>query len=163
ADGATTTQRGTWTGVTNNYVFTPVASLGKVQGAFEETTTDNFDGLGDTSGTETFTSSAGKIFQTFSYGPVVPAGFRVSVTATPGDEGTSRRLAMTKQGSFKRAVRQRARQSGERYTEARAALEKGKSAERPTRPFDLAAIRTHLEENYGIGITSVAPIDDPES
>ena len=42
---------------------------------------------------------------------------------------------MTKQGRFKGAVRQRVRESGQRYTEARAALEKGKSAERSTRPF----------------------------
>src|SRR4051812_3983945 len=68
-DGSTTTQHGTWTGVSNNYVNTPVASLGKVQGAFEETTTA--DVRGNVTGTETFTSSAGKITQTFSYGPDV--------------------------------------------------------------------------------------------
>jgi hypothetical protein len=81
-DGATTTQHGTWTGVINNSDQSPVASLGKVQGAFEETTTHNFDGLGDTSGTETFTSNAGQISQTFTYGPGVIGGFNVSVTAT---------------------------------------------------------------------------------
>ncbi|MBV8139113.1 MAG: aminoglycoside phosphotransferase family protein [Deltaproteobacteria bacterium] len=70
---------------------------------------------------------------------------------------------MTKQGSFKRAVRQRARESGQRYTEARAALEKGKSAERPTRPFEHAALKAHLEAHYGIRITSMTPIDDPGS
>ena len=68
---------------------------------------------------------------------------------------------MTQQGSFKRAVRQRARESGQRYTEARAALEKGKSAERPARPFEPAALQAHLEAHYGIRITSMAPIDDP--
>jgi hypothetical protein len=70
---------------------------------------------------------------------------------------------MTNQGSFKRAVRQRAHESGQRYTEARAALAKGKSAERPTRPFEPAALQAHLEARYGIRITSMAPIDDPGS
>ncbi len=70
---------------------------------------------------------------------------------------------MTKQGSFKRAVRKRARESGQRYTEARAALEAGKSAERPTRPFEHEALKAHLEAHYGIYINSMAPIDDPRS
>jgi aminoglycoside phosphotransferase (APT) family kinase protein len=70
---------------------------------------------------------------------------------------------MTKQGSFKRLVRQRARESGQRYTEARAALQKGKSAERPRRPFEHGALKAHLEAHYGIRITSMAPIDDPGS
>lgn len=70
---------------------------------------------------------------------------------------------MTRQGSFKRAARQRARASGQRYTEARAALEKGRSPDRPTRPFERAALKAHLEARYGIRITSVAPIDDPAS
>jgi hypothetical protein len=70
---------------------------------------------------------------------------------------------MTKQGSFKRAVRQRARETGERYTEARAALEKGKSPARPTRPYEHAALKAHLEAHYGMRITSMAPIDDPDS
>ena len=59
---------------------------------------------------------------------------------------------MTRQGSFKRAVRQLACESGQRYTEARAALEKGKTAERPTRPFEHAALKAHLEAHYGIRI-----------
>jgi hypothetical protein len=79
-DGATTTERGTWTGVSNNYVNTPVASLGKVQGAFVETSTT--DSNGNVTGTESFTSNAGKIDQTFTYGPDVPGGFSVSVVAT---------------------------------------------------------------------------------
>src|SRR5215469_435430 len=80
-----------------------------------------------------------------------------------GDRSTSRRFAMTKQGSFKRAVRRSARESGQRYTEARAALAKGKSAEQPTRPFQHTALKAHLEAHYGIRITSMAPIDDPGS
>lgn len=67
---------------------------------------------------------------------------------------------MTKQGSFKRAVRQRARATGERYTEARAALEQGKTADRRPRPFDRAALTAHLEAQYGTRITSLALIDD---
>jgi hypothetical protein len=70
---------------------------------------------------------------------------------------------MTRQGSFKRAVRQLARESGQRYTEARAALEKGKTAERPTRPFEHAALKAHLEAHYGIRIAFMAPFDDPAS
>jgi Ser/Thr protein kinase RdoA (MazF antagonist) len=72
---------------------------------------------------------------------------------------------MTEQGSFKRAVRRRARETGERYTEARAALERGKAPEPPTpaRPYELSALVAHLEARYGIPITSLAPIDDPES
>jgi hypothetical protein len=73
-------ESGTWTGVSNNYVNTPVASLGAVQGSYTETTTTN--SAGDTSGTETFQSNAGQIDQTFSYGPDVVGGFNVSVTAT---------------------------------------------------------------------------------
>ena len=82
-DGATTTERGTWTGVTNDYSFTPVASLGTVQGAFAEVTTtyEGASGL-DTVGTESFTSNAGQIDQTFTYGPDVVGGFSVTVTAT---------------------------------------------------------------------------------
>ncbi len=68
---------------------------------------------------------------------------------------------MTKQGSFKRVVRQHARRTGQRYTEARADLE---IAERQAfvhaRPFEHAALTAHLEAQYGIRITSLASIDD---
>lgn len=75
-----TTQKGQWTGVWNNYVNTLVASLGNVQGSFTETTST--DTLGNVTGTEEFQSNAGKIDQTFTYGPSVPGGFSVTVTAT---------------------------------------------------------------------------------
>ncbi|WP_432894011.1 phosphotransferase [Kribbella sp. CA-245084] len=68
---------------------------------------------------------------------------------------------MTKQGSFKRAVRQHARRSGQRYTEARADMEL--AARQPfvhARPFEHAALTAHLEAQYGIRITSLASIDD---
>jgi Ser/Thr protein kinase RdoA (MazF antagonist) len=70
---------------------------------------------------------------------------------------------MTKQGSFKRAVRQRAREAGQRYTEARAAIEKRERVypafgHPSARPFDHAALKAHLEARYGIRITSMAPI-----
>src|SRR5437879_6305715 len=67
---------------------------------------------------------------------------------------------MTRQGSFKRAVRKRARESGQRYTEARAAMDKGKSAVPVHRPFEHAALKAHLEERYGIRITSLAVLDE---
>ena len=72
---------------------------------------------------------------------------------------------MTTQGSFKREVRQRARQHGQRYTEARAELETAnRQAFARTRPFEHAALKNHLEAHYGIRITSLAPIDDdPET
>lgn len=79
--GSNHSENGTWTGVTNNYVNTPVASLGAVKGSYTETTTTNADGS-VTSGTETFRSTAGQIDQTFSYGSGVVGGFSVSVTAT---------------------------------------------------------------------------------
>ena len=74
------TQHGTWSGVINNYFNPPVASLGTVQGAFTQITTT--DTSGTVTGTETFTSNAGKIDQVFSYGPSVVGGFSVTVTAT---------------------------------------------------------------------------------
>jgi hypothetical protein len=68
---------------------------------------------------------------------------------------------MTRQGSFKRAARRRAAETGERYTEARAALERGSTSPFAlTRPFDPVALRAHLEASYGIGVASLAPIDD---
>ncbi len=70
---------------------------------------------------------------------------------------------MTKEGSFKRAVRKRARESGQRYTEARAAMDKGESAVPVMRPlpFEHAALKAHLEERYGIRITSMEGIAFP--
>jgi hypothetical protein len=68
---------------------------------------------------------------------------------------------MTKQGSFKRVVRQRAHATGQRYTEARAVLEQaGGSPFAHTRPFDGDALADHLRAQYGIRVTSVVPIDD---
>lgn len=68
---------------------------------------------------------------------------------------------MTKQGSFKRAARERARMTGQRYTEARADLELANRQEFiHSRPFEQAALKAHLEEHYGIAISSILPIDD---
>lgn len=68
---------------------------------------------------------------------------------------------MTKQGSFKRAVRQRARETGQRYAQARADLETaGRQEFTSTRPFNRAELSAHLETTYGISIVSLAPIDD---
>lgn len=68
---------------------------------------------------------------------------------------------MTKQGSFKRAARERARATGQRYTDARADLELANRQEFVhSRPFEQARLKAHLEERYGIGIVSILPIDD---
>jgi Ser/Thr protein kinase RdoA (MazF antagonist) len=68
---------------------------------------------------------------------------------------------MTKQGSFKRAVRNRARETGVRYTEARAALEKDTVPPPNDRRVEYAALKAHLEQRYGIRITSLAGIAFP--
>lgn len=68
---------------------------------------------------------------------------------------------MTRQGAFKRHVRQHARDTGQRYTEALAAIEL--SRKQPfahTRQFDPDSLREHLEARYGILISSLLPIDD---
>src|SRR5690606_11022524 len=84
-----------------------------------------------------------------------------SSVALLGDEGTSRRLVMTKQGSFKRAVRRRAQETGQRYTQARADLETaGRQEFTTTRPFDRDRLRAHLESQYKIRINALARIDD---
>ncbi|ACQ82048.1 aminoglycoside phosphotransferase [Beutenbergia cavernae DSM 12333] len=67
---------------------------------------------------------------------------------------------MTKSGSFKRAVRDHARRTGQRYTQARADLENISRPFADTRPFDPHALKAHLEASYGIRITSMLPIDD---
>jgi hypothetical protein len=78
-DGSTT-EKGTWVGVDNNYGGTPVESLGAVHGSYTETTAT--DEAGTTTGTEIFRSNAGQITQMFAYGTGVIGGFIVSVTAT---------------------------------------------------------------------------------
>ena len=70
---------------------------------------------------------------------------------------------MTKEASFKRAVRKRARETGERYTQARAAMDKGASGVPVVRPlpFEHAALRSHLEQRYGIRISGMEGISFP--
>jgi hypothetical protein len=68
---------------------------------------------------------------------------------------------VTKQGSFKRAARQRAREFGIRYSTARAELEMAnRQAFVNARLFERDALKAHLEAQYGVRITSLAPIDD---
>ena len=68
---------------------------------------------------------------------------------------------MTKQGSFKRAARERARATGQRYTQARADLELANRQEFiHSRPFEEVPLKAHLEQQYGIEINSILPIDD---
>jgi hypothetical protein len=77
--GSTYTEKGTWTGVSNNYVNTPVASLGTVTGSYSETVTTTNATPGALSGTESFKSDAGQINQTFSFDGTT---WSVTVTAT---------------------------------------------------------------------------------
>jgi Ser/Thr protein kinase RdoA (MazF antagonist) len=71
---------------------------------------------------------------------------------------------MPRQGGFKRAVRRRARETGERYTEARAAMDQRKEEHFPAfgdpsvRPFDHAALKKHLEDGYETRILAMSPI-----
>jgi hypothetical protein len=68
---------------------------------------------------------------------------------------------MTKDGSFKRVVRRRAQETGQRYAQARADLEiAGRQELTSTRPFDRDTLRSHLETTCGITIESLTPIDD---
>ena len=55
---------------------------------------------------------------------------------------------MTKQGSFKRAVRKRARETGQRYAEARAAMD-GKVPPPNDRRVVHPALKAHLERSTG--------------
>ncbi len=81
AEGGTiTTEWGTWVGVSNNYGYGPVTSLGTVSGSYSDTVTRYDDG--SIVGTESFNSEAGKIDQTFGYSP--STGWTVTVTATGG-------------------------------------------------------------------------------
>src|SRR2546428_3503957 len=66
---------------------------------------------------------------------------------------------MARQGSFKRAVRKRARETGQRYTQARAAMDKqGTPTVAFFRHVEHAPLKAHLEQHYGIRISSMAPI-----
>lgn len=61
----TTSDKGTWTGVTNTYGGTPVASLGPVKGSYTQTYTFDTATNNITNGTETFRSNRGSITQSF--------------------------------------------------------------------------------------------------
>lgn len=77
--GDSYTDKGTWSGVENNYYYTPVSSLGTVTGSY--TDSYNEDSSGNiTNGSETFRSGDGTITQSYSYNTVT--GWDVSVTAT---------------------------------------------------------------------------------
>ena len=79
--GSTYTEKGTWTGVSNNYGGGPVTSLGPVQGSYTMTQDGSYaDGAGIVSGSEVFHSDAGTITQSYSYD--ASSGWHVSVTAT---------------------------------------------------------------------------------
>jgi hypothetical protein len=80
--GSTYTEKGTWTGVSNNYGGGSVTSLGPVQGSYSLSQDGSYaGGTGTiTNGTEVFRSDAGMITQTYAYDPTT--GWHVSVTAT---------------------------------------------------------------------------------
>jgi hypothetical protein len=74
-----TKESGTWTGVTNNYVNTPVVSLGPVSGRYHDS--HSKDAAGNIAGTERFRSAAGNIDQVYAYTASTHT-WRVSVVAT---------------------------------------------------------------------------------
>lgn len=80
--GTTYAEKGTWTGVSNNYGGGAVTSLGPVQGSYSLSQDGSYSGGTGTitSGTEVFRSDAGTITQTYAYDPTT--GWHVSVTAT---------------------------------------------------------------------------------
>jgi hypothetical protein len=80
--GTTYAEKGTWTGVSNNYGGGPVTSLGPVQGSYSLSQDGSFSGGAGTitNGAEVFRSDAGTITQTYAYDPTT--GWHVSVTAT---------------------------------------------------------------------------------
>ena len=75
----TFSDKGPWTGVTNNYSNTPVASLGPVSGSYTESYSKNSVTGDITEGTELFRSDAGTISQTFSR---ISGTWSVGVVAT---------------------------------------------------------------------------------
>jgi ABC-type oligopeptide transport system substrate-binding subunit len=78
--GTTYVENGTWTGVSNNYDFGPVASLGAVKGSYTLSQDGSFSSGAITNGTEIFRSNAGTITQTYAYDEAT--GWHVSVTGT---------------------------------------------------------------------------------
>jgi hypothetical protein len=74
------TDKGPWTGVSNNYSNAPVASLGTVTGSY--TDSGNYDPSTGviSNGTEVFRSDAGSITQSYAVDPAT--GWHLSVTAT---------------------------------------------------------------------------------
>jgi hypothetical protein len=82
-----------------------------------------------------------------------------------GGRGHVEEACYDQAGQFQAGSTPTCPQDRQRYTEARAELEKGiSSLFAGTRPFEHAALKNHLEARYGIHITSLAPIDDdPET
>jgi hypothetical protein len=74
------TDKGTWTGVSNNYYDTPVASLGTVTGSYTDSGNLDPSTGAITGGTEVFRSDAGSITQSYAFDPAT--GWHVSVAAT---------------------------------------------------------------------------------
>jgi Ser/Thr protein kinase RdoA (MazF antagonist) len=66
---------------------------------------------------------------------------------------------MTKRGSFKRKVRNRARQSGEKYTKVRAGMARVDLPTEGDTAVEHDSLRAHLEKRYGLSISSLTPFD----
>ncbi len=78
--GTLYSDKGTWTGVLNNYVMTPVASLGTVTGSYTDRYNLDSSTGAISDGVEVFRSGAGMITQDYAYDPTT--GWHVTVTAT---------------------------------------------------------------------------------
>ena len=79
ANGDFFTDKGTWTGVDNNYGYGPVASLGTVTGSYTDSYTQDPATGYISDGMEIFRSGAGMITQSYAYDA---SGWHVTVTAT---------------------------------------------------------------------------------
>src|SRR2546423_15240843 len=80
----------------------------------------------------------------------------ISNTTSLGGEGVTRRLVMTKDGSFKKVVRRHAEQTGQRYTEAKSELEG--LEERMVHQPDGEKLVVHLRDHYGIDATAATQL-----
>ena len=78
--GTLFTDKGTWTGVSNNYGGGPVASLGTVTGSYTDSYNYDSSTGAVTNGSELFRSDAGTITQSYAFDPLT--GWHVSVVAT---------------------------------------------------------------------------------
>ncbi len=65
---------------------------------------------------------------------------------------------MTKRGSFKRAVRREAQQSGRTYTQALSGIRRDQIRERMSAAWRADGLASHFEQLYDIDVASISPI-----